>query len=273
MRRIAIALLLLALVATACGDDGGSPIATDTTPEATEATDPPPAPEPPPPAPEPAPPAPEPPPPAPEPTEEETPISTLPPPPADEPGGADTGGFGDIGDVMGDDTSVPDDQAAYTEYTVITDDTGAIALEVPVEWAAQVDGRPFTDDQGRQLFDVRAAPDLEQFATTWTTPGVIVTASREVAQTENEVTLLDELVAPLSSQCNYLGRQPYSDPLYDGQVDVYELCGGIDVAYVVVGAVPDSRAFVIRVQVQVTAERDLEALGRVLQTFQIVGDV
>lgn len=177
------------------------------------------------------------------------------------------GSAGDMADV-----EIPQGEVPYSDYTYITDDTGAIALAVPVEWS-DVDGRPYTDDQGRQLYDVRASSDLQAFHTTWTTPGVIVTASTEVAQSENEVTLLDELVEPLSSQCTYEGRQPYEDVIYTGQFDVFTNCAGTGVTYLVVGAVPSTRAFVIRVQVQVNDERDLEALDAVLQTFEVIGDV
>lgn len=163
-------------------------------------------------------------------------------------------------------------QATYAEYNVINDDSGAISVEVPVEWA-DVDGRPYTDDQGRQLFDVRTSTDLEAFNTGWDVPGIIVTASREVAQTENEDALLDEKLGPFSDVCNYLGRQPYEDGLYVGQADVYENCGGTDTDYLIVGAVPNTRAFVIRVEVQVVDERDLEALERALASFVITGDV
>ena len=163
-------------------------------------------------------------------------------------------------------------EATYDSYTVITDDAGTIEVEVPTEWG-EVDGRPFTDDAGRQLFDVRTAPDLQGFNDTWDVPGIIITASSDVAQTANEVTLLDELVEGVSNQCTYLGREPYDDGLYTGQIDIYDVCGGTETGYVVIGAVPDTRAFVIRVQVQVTEERDLEALARAIESFRVIGDV
>lgn len=193
------------------------------------------------------------------------PAPTLPPAPPAAP--ADSGAMGDVGTDMG-----AGGAATYDSYTTITDDTGAIQLEVPTEWT-DIDGRPYNDDQGRQLFDVRASTDLQGFNDTWDVPGVIVTASREVAQTENEVTLLDEVLGPLSGVCTYLGREPYDDGLYVGQFDVYDVCGGTQTGYIVLGAVPSSRAFVIRVQVQVVEERDIEALGRALNSFVIVGDV
>ncbi len=169
-------------------------------------------------------------------------------------------------------TTTEPDTAVYGEYMTISDDTGAISLEVPVEWG-QVDGRPFTDAQGRPVSDVRAASNLESFQNSWETPGVIVSASSALAQTGNELTLIDELVEPLSGQCTYDGRQPYADPAYTGQFDTYTECGGVGASYIVLGAVPPGREYVIRVQVQINGERDLEALDRVISSFVVIGNV
>ncbi len=162
--------------------------------------------------------------------------------------------------------------ATYAGYTTITDDTGAIQVEVPSEWS-DVDGAPFQSDEGVQLYDVRASSDLSAFLQGWDTPGMIFTASSQLAATSDEVALLDELVEDGSSQCTYEGRQPYEDAAYTGQYDTYTNCGGTGATYVVVGAVPQDRSFVIRVQIQANSERDFEALDRILRSFVVVGEV
>lgn len=203
--------------------------------------------------------------------EEPTATPTLPADPTPEPTPT-PGGFSDFEDVVEDDPDEPDVPATYDEFVVVTDDTGSIQVEVPAEWD-EIDGRPYTDEQGRSLADVRVAPDLDGFLDTWDVPGAIITASQDVAQTENEETLLNETVGPFSEVCAYEGRQPYDDGLYTGSFDVFNECGGTETSYVIVGAVPDSRAYVIRVQVQVVSERDLDALERIIETFVITGDV
>jgi serine protease Do len=162
--------------------------------------------------------------------------------------------------------------ATYGQYTTISDDTGAISVEVPAEWS-DVDGRPYTGQDGTARTDVRAAGNLQAFAEGWTTPGMIFTASSQLAQSSNENAVLDELVDPLSRQCTYAGRQPYSDAAYTGAYDTYTDCGGVGATYVVVGAVPPDRSYVIRVQVQANAERDFEALDRILRSFVVTGQV
>lgn len=165
-----------------------------------------------------------------------------------------------------------DPAATYSGYTAITDDTGAISVEVPNEWS-DVDGAPYTPDDGIQRFDVRASSDLAAFLGGWDTPGMIFTASSGLAAVSDENAILDELVESGSSQCTYEGRQPYEDAAYSGQFDTYTNCGGVGATYVVVGAVPADRSFVMRVQIQANAERDFEALDRILRSFVVVGQV
>ncbi|MEX0658256.1 MAG: S1C family serine protease [Egibacteraceae bacterium] len=168
---------------------------------------------------------------------------------------------------LGDEAADPGEGGApgYSDYVVISDDTDSISVEVPVEWS-DVDGAPFTQD-GAEFFDVRASSNLESFQTSWNTPGVIVTASQDLAQSGDEVAFLDRLSAGFDQPCTHSGRFPYEDALYTGQYDLFTECGGVGATYVIVGAVPEDRSSVIGVQIQVNDDRDFEALDRVLATF------
>lgn len=168
---------------------------------------------------------------------------------------------------LGDEAGEPgqDGAPAYTDYVAISDDTDSIAVEVPVEWS-DVDGAPFTQD-GVEFFDVRASSNLQSFQTSWNTPGVIVTASQDLAQLGDEIAFLDRLSAGFDQACTHEGRFDYDDALYSGQYDLFTECGGVGAVYVIVGAVPADRSSVIGVQIQVNNDRDYEALDRVLATF------
>ena len=63
---------------------------------------------------------------------------------------------------------------AYDTYVTVIDDTGRISVDVPTAWA-DVDGTPVSIG-GSTVADIRASSDLAAFASTWTTPGVIVSA-------------------------------------------------------------------------------------------------
>ncbi|MGQ0847580.1 MAG: S1C family serine protease [Actinomycetota bacterium] len=169
-------------------------------------------------------------------------------------------------------TTVEESTNVYREYVVIGDDTGAMTVEVPVEWA-DVDGAPYDDELGRSITDVRAASDLTAFLDSWNTPGMIFSASSDWAATTTEEELLNELLASIEEVCLYAGREPYEDPAYIGFYDTYNDCGDTLATYVVVAARPPDGAFLLLVQVQANAERDFEALDRILSSFYVAGEV
>lgn len=149
--------------------------------------------------------------------------------------------------------------AGYTEYMSVSDDTGAVTVDVPAEWV-DVDGAP-NENFGPSIY---AAPDLQGFIETWDVPGVIVEVSSDLGS-ESIGTVLDE-IGP-AEQCVSQGRQPYEDPLYTGEFEVWTECGGTATSFITVAVVPADGGFLIRLAVQVVEDRDLEALDQILNTF------
>jgi serine protease Do len=160
----------------------------------------------------------------------------------------------------------------YDEYVVIEDDTGAITVEVPAEWV-DVDGAPYTDDEGRSIIDVRAASDLDGFFSSWDVPGMIFSASSDWATTTSEEELLDAFASDMEAQCTYSGREAYEDPAYVGVYDLYTDCGDAFATYVIVGARPPEGNYLLVVHIQANTDRDFEALDRILSSFYVVGEV
>ena len=173
---------------------------------------------------------------------------------------------------LDEEATVEETTDTYDEYTVISDDTSAIQVEIPIEWA-DVDGAPYTDEEGRGITDVRAAPNLTTFLEGWETPGMIFSASSDWAQTTSEEELLDSSLENLESQCVYDGRYPYEDPAYAGSYDLFYECGDTLATYVVVAARPPEGDYLILVQVQANEDRDFDALDRVLASFSVSGEV
>jgi serine protease Do len=169
-------------------------------------------------------------------------------------------------------STVEESTDAYTDYTVIEDDTGSMQVEVPIEWS-DVDGAPYTDEEGRAITDVRAASDLAGFLETWDTPGMIFSASSDWAETTSEEELLDFYLESLQSACTYEGRSPYEDPAYTGFYDFYSECADTQATYVIVAGRPPDGNFLILVQVQANEDRDFDALDRILASFFVSGDV
>ena len=153
--------------------------------------------------------------------------------------------------------------SGYTQYVAVSDNTGSLTVEVPVEWS-DVDGSMWLVDGEEIGWQVTAATDINGYNTTWTTPGVFFGASIELASYTQEE-LLDFF--DYSESCTYDGRQPYEDALYTGAYDVWSACGGTNSLFVVVAAAPESHAYNILVAVQVVTDADLAALDQILNTF------
>lgn len=151
------------------------------------------------------------------------------------------------------------DTETYTDVVEVTDDSGSVRVEVPVEWS-DVDGRPL-QDFGPSLY---ASPNLESFNNTFDTPGVIIeaTSNRTAADIE---TSLDEI--DFSGSCTYVGREPYTDALYTGSLDFYSDCGGAGTVIVVLAVTPEDGSYMARLLIQAVEQRDLTAADHILATF------
>ena len=161
-----------------------------------------------------------------------------------------------------DDEIVNEDASAastYAEFVNVSDDSGSISTDVPAEWT-DIDGAP-NPDFGPSLY---AAPNLDEFQSTFTTPGVIIEATSSMDMTGINPTL-DEI--DFSDSCTYEGRIPYSDPLYAGSLDTWSNCGGVGAIVFVLGVTPADGSYLARILIQAVDERDLAAADQILSTF------
>ena len=158
-------------------------------------------------------------------------------------------------------------QAAYA-YTDVFDDDGLLYMQIPTTWA-DVNGALW-EEEGRVVGNaIRAAPTLDGFYGTWTTPGVFFGASSVLAQ-ENEPGFLLE-ISDLSGDCFYDGTYDYEDAVYSGAYDLWFDCGGTDTTFLVLEAYPAGGEFVAYVQIQIVTDADLDALDTILATFDVTG--
>jgi serine protease Do len=151
----------------------------------------------------------------------------------------------------------------YTEYTPVTDDSGTLEISVPVQWS-EVNGAPVVADDGTEVRDVIAAPDLNAFVNTWSSSGVdFMVIGPEQALT------ITELLDGIQPTCTDNGREPYDDGLYVGEVQYWTACDGTAAEVVVIAAEPEGKEFIVRVIAQLATQADLEALDQIVQTFRV----
>jgi len=168
----------------------------------------------------------------------------------------------------------PGSGAGYASYIYVMDNTAALELEIPADWD-QVDGSEWYEDGELIGASIWASPDVEGFINTWGTPGVIFDVTPRVDLYGSYLDFLDLLTEDLPDYCVFEGRYDYEDNLYRGAYDIYESCGGRDTSYIVLTATPidDTGAFLIELEVQVVSDADLEALEKILASFNVVGSL
>jgi Protein of unknown function (DUF2510) len=158
--------------------------------------------------------------------------------------------------------SSPESSSAYSDYTSVTDDSGTIVVDVPVEWT-DVDGSPLVLDDGTEIPDVAASSDLGAFVDTYSAPGV------EVSATDMSIVDVPTAMAELApSECTSAGSEPYDDPAFEGQIEFFTDCGSTDTVYMLLAANYKSEPErVALVQAQIVTDRDFDAIIQALDTF------
>jgi len=171
-------------------------------------------------------------------------------------------------------TSAPDpDQpavVAYSGYVTIADDTGALQLEVPSEWS-EVDGSAWLIEGQAIGLSVSASSDLDGFINSYATPGVFFGASAVLLQEYDVYSLLDD--TGFEDDCTYGGRKDYDDGVYVGAYDLYTDCGPTGSSIISTVAMPEDGAFLVWVITQIVSDADIDALSRIIDTFEVVGSL
>ena len=166
----------------------------------------------------------------------------------------------------------PDQPAvvAYSGYVMVTDDTAALQLEVPSEWS-EVDGSAWLIEGQAIGLSVSASSDLDGFNSGFATPGVFFGASAALLQEYDVYSLLDD--TGFEGDCTYGGREDYDDGIYVGAYDLYTDCGPAGSSIVSTVAMPEDGAFLVWVITQIVSDADIDALSRIIDTFQVVGSL
>jgi serine protease Do len=152
----------------------------------------------------------------------------------------------------------------YVNYVSISDDSGAIVMDVPEEWN-QVEGGPWVDDDGTILgASLKASPGSGD-----DNPFVYFGAMALGPGEYDPVTFLDAI--DFADQCSgYDGRDVYEDELYTGLYDLYTDCGASGAMLYVVVAAPEDESFLTLVMVHAVTDADREAAQRVFDSFAVV---
>jgi len=160
--------------------------------------------------------------------------------------------------------------ATYSGNTSVTDDSGVLSLNVPVEWA-EVDGSAITLDDATTTPSVTAATSLAGFNQNFSTSGVVMAVLPGVDANDPNGTLdaLLEGIGALEACPESLGRNDYDDGLYFGSWEQLNGCDGTGASFVGIVASPEGKEFTVFVGVQLVIEADYEALDQIISSFVV----
>lgn len=180
-----------------------------------------------------------------------------------------------VGDEVETDTSGTGGSATVYEYTFVTDDSGLLSVEIPTAWG-DIDGSMWGDANDPLGVAVRAAPDLQLWSDTWTTPGMFFGASVSLLEGLSDAErlsmpddVLDLDSFDYSASCTYDSRNEYSDPVYAGKYDLWTDCDGSGSIYLVLAVLPEDLSYFVLVDVLVVTDSDLDALDHILNSFVV----
>jgi serine protease Do len=160
--------------------------------------------------------------------------------------------------------------AAYSSYVLITDDYGVLEVEVPQEWN-DIDGSPWVIEDTEIGASLTASTDLAGFNDTYDTPGMFFAASTWLVEEYDPSSFLDDVT--FSDGCLLEGRYEYDDGYYVGYYDLYVECGDALSTIVNIAAEPEDGSFLVWVVAQLVGDADYDALTRIIDTFQVVGEL
>lgn len=151
--------------------------------------------------------------------------------------------------------------AAYSTYVQVSDESGAITIEVPAEWTS-VSGLPWQEGDMIVGAAVSASTSLDAWRSGQAVPAVFVGITALPAASQGPIAWLD--AHDYSSACTYEGRTDVSDSTVASAYDVYSACGPQQVALIQMATTPIDGGYLVVVQAQIVSDADLAALDHII---------
>jgi serine protease Do len=156
----------------------------------------------------------------------------------------------------------------YADYDAVVDDTGRLQVEVPSDWSSRQTASEVLDD-GTTLPAIAASTNIQSYFSSYDVPGMQFVLFDGQGGIDLNAAL--DSLSP-GSDCTDGGRFDYSDAVFTGRYNVYTDCGTAGATYITLTAAPSAGGDYLAVlAVQALTDADLEALDRILGTFNVVG--
>lgn len=194
--------------------------------------------------------------------------------------GSGSSSSGTTGEANGANSGYDDVNGTYTDYVTIQDNTGTIQVDIPSAWS-DTNGDVWTSDWSGLTFDapsISASANLNTYFNSYNESGMFFAASDRLGEIGGFVQLLDGMQGWYENDCTLDGRYDYGtgdyfDPLYEGKFDLWKNCSGTTAGVLILAARPKATptAYLLIVEVKLVKAGDIDALFKILDSFQVIG--
>ena len=177
---------------------------------------------------------------------------------------------GDLPPLLSGLSGLPDTAETYEDFTSLQSDGGELLIDVPVQWS-QVETSPETFGD-LTVPHITAAVDLTAYLGGFSDPGLtLLRLPLRVPDPDAALSDFSEALG-LPEGCPLEGgREDYDDGVYTGRYELRGLCDQQSAFTVLVLAQPEQGDVSLLLLVQLTSEAEIEALPRILGSFQETG--
>ena len=156
-------------------------------------------------------------------------------------------------------------------FTSLTDDYGVLSIQVPADWT-DVDGAPFTADDGQEWASIVASTDINTYFSDYSVSGMDFAGSPvpDGLTPDQLVSFLDSVSNYFLADCDILEQgSAYDDGYYVGYQSGFENCGGTDTEGFAIVAVDNASTHLVFLRAQIAGADDPAAVYDVLaKSFQ-----
>lgn len=172
--------------------------------------------------------------------------------------------------------SIGEPQAA-SGYTLVSDDTGALTLELPEDWVvvtgpeSEVGGPSWSSFLGETVgTTVTASPDFDAWYGAPVSTGIYAVASRTLAEGYADEDLVVSGPSDFSPICTLGEAKDFERPRYQARIQAWKDCNGDPEAFLLAVAVaPEDRECVVVMQFGTTSQTDREVAQHIIDTFEV----
>jgi len=157
-------------------------------------------------------------------------------------------------------TTTEAEDGAEQQFDQVTDDTGLLVVEIPVEWTDRE-----TAPQGTQPAIV-ASTDLATARRDFTVPSMGLVVVSNTPADHDAVLDAAAALANLNNACTPGEREDYDDNVFTGRIQVFTGCGGIDTTVIEIAG-NNAAGLSITVSIQLTVADPPEIADRIIETF------